>query len=181
MFFLIYTVDGMRSIYYSTGFYSQFAGFGLWFMVIGFLLCTLAGIIQWRNPEFIGPQVLNGRSRIKKVTVTADNTAPADQRVHALADEPTSYPWENTKDAEIISDINKKNSDKIMRANTQKIETQNHEEKVLLQWLEHTSGNGRTFEQCLKCNNYGFINTKDTGASVTFECSDCGETFLLKK
>lgn len=186
IFFLIYLVDVMRSIYYSTVFYFQFAGFGLWFMVIGFLLCTLAGIIQWRNPEFIGPQFLNGRSRIKKVTVSADSDAPAVQKVHVLEDEPSLYPWENPNTSENTLKIDKlttpqKNTNKTVKIANKKRKYQNNEEKTLMQWLKHTSGNGRTFEQCLKCNNYGFINAKDTGSQVTFECTDCGETFLLEK
>jgi hypothetical protein len=185
IFFLIYIADVMRVIYYNTVYSSHFAGFGLWLIVLGFLFCTLSGIIQWRNPQFIGPQFLNGRSRIKKVTVSADSDASAVHKVRVLEDEPSQYPWENSNEAEISLDINNKNSlnnsDKIGKSTTRKRKTGSNEEKTLLRWLEHASGNGRTFEQCLKCNNYGFINTKDTGASIAFECTYCGETFLLEK
>jgi hypothetical protein len=184
IFFLIYIVDAMRTNYYSTATYAQFAGFGLWFIVMGFLCCTMAGIIQWRNPEFVGPQILSG-IRTKKATVSADSDAPAVQTVHILDDEPSQYPWENSKKAEISLDIYNKNSlnnpDKTVKSATKKRKTQSNEEKTLLRWMEHASGNGKTFEQCLKCNNYGFITTKDVGPSIEFNCQDCGATFELVK
>jgi predicted RNA-binding Zn-ribbon protein involved in translation (DUF1610 family) len=60
-------------------------------------------------------------------------------------------------------------------------EPTSEEEKNLLRWARHINEDGQTFEQCMKCNNYVFIKAKDAGASIVFECPDCGEKFELKK
>lgn len=58
VFFFIYLADALRAPSYSTGSYDQYAGFGLWIIVMGYLLCTLAGYLQWQKPHMVGPQLL---------------------------------------------------------------------------------------------------------------------------
>lgn len=186
MFFLIYVADVVRVAYYSTVFFSQFAGFGLWFIVMGFFFCALAGFLQWQKPLMMGPQFLLGRKRAPDAAISVTNDSESVQKVHVYEDKPPLYPWENSNNAVKTLNINKGitsqiNPDKTANLVTKQRKIQSTEEKTLLQWLEHASDNGRTFEQCLKCRNYSFINAKDTGASITFECTDCGETFLLRK
>ena len=185
IFFLIYIADVVRVVYYSTVFYSQFAGFGLWFIVMGFFFCALAGFLQWRKPQMIGPQFLIGRKRTPDAAISVTSDSQPVQKVRVFEDKPTSYSWENSNKAEIDLDINNKNSqkntDNTVKLATKTRKTDSYEEKTLLRWLEHASGNGRTFEQCLKCNNYGFINAKDFGSSIEFNCLECGATFELVK
>ncbi len=58
LFGLIYVIDAIRAMTYSTSFYSQFAGIGLLFMISGYFLCTLAGYLEWQKPHLVGPQIL---------------------------------------------------------------------------------------------------------------------------
>jgi hypothetical protein len=58
LFGLIYVIDAIRAMGYSTSFYSQFAGIGLIFIIMGYFLCTLAGYLEWQKPYLVGPQIL---------------------------------------------------------------------------------------------------------------------------
>jgi hypothetical protein len=175
VFFLIYIADVIRVVRYSTSYYSQLAGIGLWFIVLGFLLCIFAGFLEWQKPYMIGPQILIKRKAIANAAVSDagyDRSSPETLLVtdNMLMSSPVEVsptvnnPFYKGEGSTIIEH----------RPN-------NDEETILLRWLEHKGNNGKTFEQCLKCKNYSIIYTKDTGASTDFTCSECGETFHLKK
>jgi uncharacterized C2H2 Zn-finger protein len=66
-----------------------------------------------------------------------------------------------------------------MKTSTRESTTQ--EEKILHRWARHINREGQTFEQCIRCNNYTFISSKDSGDSILFKCPDCGASFTLKK
>jgi hypothetical protein len=147
IFLIIYFADVVRAVSYSTSYYSQFASYGLWFIVLGFLLCMMAGYLEWKKPQMVGPQILIKREEItRKLSPNGGSPTPSFETI-------TNAPE---------MDVEKNG-------------------KILKQWSEHISDNGRTFEQCLHCNKYAFFTTKVTEDSFIFQCGECNSSFTLKK
>jgi predicted RNA-binding Zn-ribbon protein involved in translation (DUF1610 family) len=178
-FFITYLADATRysksiEIFGATS--SVSPGIGLVLIIIGFLLCAIVGFLEWRYASAAGfgiPKVgLPIRKKEKPQVEVASEPAtevvaqPEPQEgvsVTTVTEEPTK---EVTVQPEPTPTAAPSTSE---------------EEKNLLRWARHINEEGQTFEQCMKCNNYVFIKAKDAGASIVFECPDCGEKFTLKK
>jgi hypothetical protein len=172
LFFVIYLADAIRASSYSTGFYEQYAGFGLWMIILGYFLCTLAGYLEWKKPHTTGPQILFGRSKNAEVENTDIIPRAHDPEAVVPSGNPSPNPSTNSG----------QNPAKSARNNvTIDGNPTNAEETTLLRWSEHVSGNGRTFELCMNCHKYSFITTKETEISIIFQCSECKTSFNLKK
>ncbi len=189
-FFISYLADAVRIADESEydGFsWSQYAGIGLWMIVLGFFLCMLVGFLEWRYPSAAGPGVpkMGLPLRRKEKPAVEVSSEPATEAVtHPAPQEGVSVTTVKepsggvTVEPEPTSTAAPSVTDKVeMLAR----EPTSEEEKNLLRWARHINEDGQTFEQCLKCQNYVFMNAKDTGASIVFECPDCGEKFTLKK
>jgi hypothetical protein len=140
-------MDAIRAMWYSTSFYSQFAGIGLIFIITGYFLCTLAGYLEWQKPYLVGPQIL-----IKRIQPVPEVSANG------------GYPINTSEEI-------------TLKPTT----TVNNNEKAPQTWSKHVSGNGKTIEQCANCGKYTFFTKDKNGDSIDFTCSECGETFTLRK
>ncbi len=191
-FFLAYLADAIRLFHdFDTEWssHSQYAGLGLWMIVGGFFLCALIGFLEWRYPSVAGPKVpkvaLPRRKEPKVAAEVSSEPAPttvvaveperAPSKTMVRAEPPKVEPSVERKPIPVTSSTEPQVVEKIAAR-----EPTSEEEKALLRWARHINRDGQTFEQCMKCQNYVFINAKDTGASIVFECPDCGESFILK-
>jgi hypothetical protein len=190
-FFISYLADAVRigdSQDYGEFSWSQYAGIGLWMIVLGFFLMMLIGFLEWRYPSAAGPGVpkvsLPMRKK-EKPAVEVSSEPTTDVAVQPEPQEGVSVttvkeaPSEGvTVQPEPVTTAAPSVTDKVDMLTR---EPTSEEEKNLLRWARHINEDGQTFEQCMKCNNYVFIIAKDAGASIVFECPDCGEKFELKK
>lgn len=182
-FFLIYLVDALRIMdlrIFSIGYILYYAGYGLWMIVIGYLLCAIAGFIEWRNTSKKGESVSKislSNEKVPGVTEVGAKPSP----VTGVAPNPIT----NTNVIKVGSvpnpSPNPGNPHDPGMMETFKRGPATEEEKTLIRWARHINRDGQTFEQCIKCNNYTFISAKDSGDFLLFKCPDCGASFKLKK
>ncbi|UCC39912.1 MAG: hypothetical protein JSV96_00145 [Candidatus Aminicenantes bacterium] len=180
-FFLTYLVDATRL--------EDHAGYGLWMIVVGLFLCAVVGFLEWRYPSAVGAGVPLGRLGKKKekevvaevsaepapeIATTADIKKPVPELVvesepskEEPAVEPEPIPVSAPAKAEKIEAVGR--------------EPTSEEEKTLLRWARHIAEDGKTFEQCMKCEKYVFLSAKDSGDTIVFKCPECGESFTLNK
>jgi predicted RNA-binding Zn-ribbon protein involved in translation (DUF1610 family) len=191
IFFLCYLSDAILIVESWEAFgasASIYAGVGLWLIVLGFFLVLLAGFLEWRYPSMKTPGVPKVGLPMRKkeepaVEITSEPTTevvaqPEPQEgvsVTTVKEAPSEgVTVASEPEAAAVPSVKDK-VDMLTREPT------SEEEKNLLRWARHINEDGQTFEQCMKCNNYVFIKAKDAGASIVFECPDCGEKFTLKK
>jgi hypothetical protein len=190
-FFITYLADATRysksiEIFGATS--SVSPGIGLVLIIIGFFLCFLVGFLEWRYPSAAGPGVPKvGLPMRKKEKPQVEVTSEVAPEIAAQPEPQEGVSVTTVKEGpsegvtvppEPATTAAPSVSDKVeMLAR----EPTSEEEKNLLRWARHINEDGQTFEQCMKCNNYVFITAKDTGASIVFECPDCGEKFELNK
>ena len=179
-FFLCYLLDALRmgGDFFGS---STYAGFGLWIMVIGFFLTAFVGFLEWRFPAMAGPQISIGKPKGAKA---APEKAP--ETVAAVEPEVAAVEPVAKKEPQKISDRVKPEPSPVTPVETKTIEAverepTSDEEKTLMRWARHINEEGKTFEQCMKCKNYVFIESQDKGKSIAFNCPDCGASFALKK
>jgi hypothetical protein len=191
-FFLCYLIDAIRigDVYFGGGTYT---GFGLWMIVIGFLLCALVGFLEWRYPTMAGPAIaMPKRTKAEPAAQPTPETAapqPAPQEATAAEPaEPTPEPAVAPAAPKPVpvAEPEPAPAAPAAPATTGKMvvitrEPASDEEKVLIRWARHINEDGQTFEQCIKCKNYVFISAKDKGKTIEFNCPDCGALFDLEK
>ena len=159
---------------------------GMWLTVIGFLLCTIAGFLEWRYPSKAGLQVMIGKKKEKEVvTETSPESSPevaasVDAKkplpvVKVEEEVPKAGPVVEPGPIPVTANAKAKKIEAVSR------EPSTEEEKTLLRWARHIAEDGKTFEQCMKCEKYVFLKAKDTGDTIVFNCPECGESFTLKK
>lgn len=161
---------------------------GIGMTVVGFLLCVLAGLLEWRYPSKAGQEVQKvspfmGTKEKPKVEVasapaTVIAAQPESQKripVTSLREEPIKVVTEKTKP---ITTEAPSLSDKVEIPTR---EMTSEEYKNLLRWVNHIDKNGQAFEQCMKCQNYVFMKVTRTPDAVVFTCPECNEAFLYKK
>lgn len=160
---------------------------GIGLTVVGFLLCILAGLLEWRYP--IGavpkvpkaPPVITEQKPIVEVApqpATVVATQPESQKgipVTSMREEPIKVvakkPSPTTNEAHSLSD----------KVEIPSREMTPEEYKNLLRWINHIDKNGQAFEQCLKCQNYVFMKATISPDATVFTCPECNEVFLYKK
>ncbi len=152
---------------------------GLWFTAIGFLMCMIAGIMEWKYPQVMGPRVLFGRNSDSKGPVKKEykpevRTQPRQSPVRAVkvtgnpGPKPAAVPREKQKTTNPTSNISSNNPT-------------NEDEKILLRWARHIGADGKAYEQCMKCGKYGFITARESEGNTLFTCPSCGSSFKMKK
>lgn len=198
-FIFIHIGDAIRVRTFSTAYVTYYPGIGLWMIIIGFLLCFAAGFLEWRHPSKVGPRVLFGRGKEKQATTNAImNSSPKSLTINAKmtpSPKPVSS-FESTKaiSYKSIKEEETAKSEKVIHtashinlhseaADMEVVnrEPRNEEEKTLIRWSRHISKDGKTYEQCIGCGKYVFINTEDKGERIVFKCPECGASFTLKK
>ncbi len=190
-FFLTYLAEAIRIGEEQESFgytFSQFAGYGSWMIVLGFLLGGLAGFLEWRYPTMTGPAIaIPKRAKAEPAAQPAPEAAapqPATQEVTPVeAIEPTPEPAAAPAAPKPAAEPEPAPAAPATTGKMEVItrEPASDEEKALIRWARHINVDGQTFEQCLKCKNYVFISAKDAGDAITFKCPDCGGSFTLKK
>jgi hypothetical protein len=186
-FFLTYVSDVFR--YFHPGnILSTYPGIGLIMIVLGFLLCFLAGFFEWRASKRAGLGVgsvspLMGPQEKPAVQPTPSpiSAAPiqnAPQQnipktpLNAKPIKVVDQGHEPTPSGAPITSEEVKIPDREMTA---------EEQKHLLRWVSHITKDGMTFERCLKCQNYVFMRATKTPDAYVFTCPECAEIFLYKK
>lgn len=161
---------------------------GIGLTVVGFFLCILAGLLEWRYPRAAGPGVSKASPSMKKkekptveeasAPATVVAAQPESQKrvpVTTLREESTKVvavkPGPSTTEAHSVSD----------KVEIPTREMSPEEYKNLLRWVNHIDKNGQAFEQCMKCQNYVFMKATKTPDAIVFTCPECNEVFLYKK
>lgn len=152
---------------------------GLWLTVIGFLLCMIAGIMEWKYPQVMGPRVLFGRKSGGKEPTCKEykpdvRTEPAQppKRGVTVTGNPGLKPAAAIKGNPYSANPTSKVTNR---------EPNNEDEKILLRWARHIGADGQAYEQCMKCGKYGFITARESGDNMLFSCPSCETVFKLKK
>ena len=148
---------------------------GLWFVAIGFLLCVFAGLMEWKHPSVMGPQILFKNKRAGKLPPEKEyqptvHAQPVKSRNLGpmVAGNPHPKPAGNPQPINPIS-------------NALDTEPASEEEKILLRWARHIGADGKAYEQCMRCGKYGFITAREGQGNMQFACPSCGTVFKLKK
>ncbi len=165
--------------------YYSIMGIGLWLTTFGFLLCIIAGLLEWRYPTKEAALKILGKKKEKEVV---PEVAP-EPSTEAVAPVEVKKPISVVKAEEIPKAAPVVEPEPIpvsAPAKAEKIEVvsrepSSEEEKTLLRWARHIAGDGKTFEQCMKCGKYVFLSAKDSGDNIVFKCPECGESFTLNK
>ncbi|UCG70553.1 MAG: hypothetical protein JSV09_05925 [Thermoplasmata archaeon] len=158
---------------------------GLVLLDLGYLLCIIAGVLEWRYPSKAGPRIKVDKKKEKEVLPEVIPKQVSEVPTNIGADKEVKP---MTKE-DMLKEEHKQKPEQVPitpSAESEKIEMQtreptSEEEKVLQRWARHINESGETFEQCIKCQNYVFVKTKDTGEAIIFKCPDCGTSFTLKK
>jgi hypothetical protein len=161
---------------------------GIGLTAFGFFLCTLAGILEWRYPSTTGSGVSKvGLTKRKREEPSTEVTSEPGPKIIAQHKPQEGVPV-TTVEGKPTKEVTLKPEQAATAAPsvTEKVdmltrEPTSAEEKNLLRWARHINEHGQTFEQCMKCNDYVFINAKNTGDFIMFECLNCGGKFELKK
>jgi len=191
-FFLTYLADATRywesvEAYGITS--SVYPGIGLWMIVAGFFLCAVVGFLEWKYPTMVGPPVPKvGLPKRKEKEVVAEAipepssevAAPVEAKkpirvVKTEEEVPKEEPLVETKPIPVTAAAKAEKIEAVSREPT------SEEEKTLLRWARHIAEDGKTFEQCMKCEKYVFLSAKDTGDTIVFKCPECGESYTLNK
>ncbi|MEE9151157.1 MAG: hypothetical protein V3U20_04900 [Thermoplasmata archaeon] len=187
-FFLTYVADAIRIGQEST-YFTLYAGYGLWMIALGFFLCAVVGFLEWRYPAVTGPGVpkvaLPRKKEPKAVAEVASEPTPQVAAsvevkkpipvVKVEEEVPKAGPVVEPEPIPVTAPAKAKKIEAVSR------EPSTEEEKTLLRWARHIAEDGKTFEQCMKCEKYVFLKAKDTGDTIIFNCPECGESFTLKK
>jgi hypothetical protein len=161
---------------------------GVGLTAFGFFLCTLAGILEWRYPGTTRPGVSKvGLTERKREEPSTEVTSEPESKTIAQHKPQEGVPMTTVeeKPTKVVT-LEPEQAATSAPSVTEKIDMQtreptSEEEKNLLRWARHINEHGQTFEQCMKCNNYVFINAIDAGDHIKFECPDCGGKFELIK
>jgi hypothetical protein len=151
----------------------------------GFVLCIISGILEWKFPSKEGKKIGLPKRKEKEVVVegppeptpeVVSNVEPKKIPVvpAVKSGAPREEPIVEPKPAPVTTAASQKTEPVAQ-------EPTSEEEKALRRWARHINRYNQTFELCLKCNNYTFINAKDTGDSILFKCPECEVSFTLKK
>jgi hypothetical protein len=150
---------------------------GLLLTVMGFLLCMVAGFIEWIYPDALGPQVLFR----KKAGGSADKVHGPEVRTKpAQSPNPNVNAAGNPGTRPAPAVRGNPHPEEPPR-NTPEPRLSGEEEKTLQRWARHIGSDGRAYEQCIRCGQYGFITTREGAGVMTFSCPSCNSTFTLKK
>jgi len=168
---------------------SVYPGIGLWIIVAGFFLCTVVGFLEWRYPSMVGPPVPKvGLPKKKEKEAVPEVSPESSPEVAAPIEAKKPIPVvkveeEAPKAAPVLEPgpIPVTAPTKAEKIEAVSREPTTEEEKTLLRWARHIADDGKTFEQCMKCEKYVFLSAKDTGESIIFKCPECGESFTLIK
>lgn len=152
---------------------------------LGFLLCIIAGILEWRYPGKAGLPVKAGKKKGEEVApdVYLTQVPKGKTQVKVVEEIKPKIKEEMPKIEPKLkpSPVPLTHSAEPKQKEIPEREPTSEEEKVLQRWARHINESGETFEQCIKCQNYVFVKTKDTGETIVFICPDCGTSFTLKK
>jgi hypothetical protein len=160
---------------------------GVGLTIIGFLLCLLVGLLEWRYPK-------GGRPRIPKTPPVITDEKPTVEvapqpatKVVTQSESQKRIPV-TTLRKEPITVVSEKPEPTTTEAQSEpeKVEIPTREitpdeYKHLLRWINHIDKNGQAFEQCMKCQNYVFMKATKTPDAIVFTCPECNEVFLYKK
>jgi hypothetical protein len=156
---------------------------GLWLTVIGFLLCMIAGIMEWRYPNAMGPRILFGRKsdepaeKVYKKEVRTPSIIPSNP-VPAVAGNPGPKP------VSVVTGNPGPKSTSVITGNpySTKVSVEkptNEDEKILMRWARHIGADGQAYEQCIGCKKYTFIKAQKSGNTVVFTCPECNTHYKL--
>ena len=166
-----------------------YPGIGLWMMLAGSFLCMSAGFLEWRFPTTTAsgvPKMILKRKPKPEVVAEVAAEPAIVPHTPVEAEKMPSMPRVE-KERQITEQVVKSDPDKVTDIVASKPveaisrEPETEEEKMLLRWAKHINPDGKVFEQCVKCNKFGFLNTRDSDTSIIFECTQCGESFILNK
>jgi hypothetical protein len=162
-----------------------YPGIGLWMMLAGSFLCVSAGFLEWRYPTITVagvPKMIPKRKPKPEVVPETTTVPPVAVETERVQSVPSSKEAIQRPEHSVESEPVTVQTPAVTRpVELFSREPESEEEKKLMQWAEHINPDGKVFEQCVKCNKFGFLNTKDTNASIIFECTQCGESFILNK
>jgi predicted RNA-binding Zn-ribbon protein involved in translation (DUF1610 family) len=188
-FFITYLAGAIQFYEYNEdewGTFTTYAGIGHWMIIGGLFLMALIGFLEWKyaGAAGVGMHKISLPKKKEKEVIEEVTAEPEPQISTPIAPQEPIQERKIPMTRKVEQRIEPQ--PQIASAEPQKIaaitrEPTSEEEKTLERWSRHINQDGQTFEQCIKCNNYVFIIAKDTGAAITFECPDCGETFMLKK
>lgn len=145
----------------------------LLFIAAGFLLCSFAGLLEWRFKEVMGPQTLYWiKVHIKgdqDVMPSVHNQAQAPVRTQpSWVKQPSENPHPPTPTAprpEPLMD-NK---------------TAGQEERTLRRWEASIGTDGQIYERCLRCGALTNIRARTLGDTIVFTCPQCTSSFTLNQ
>lgn len=152
---------------------------GLWLTAIGFLLCMITGIMEWKCPLVMGPRVLFGRKSVGMVPAEKGykpevRTKPVQPPVRGVTVTGIPGPKPAVK---VTANPGNPHS----ATNISEIKPTSKDEKILLRWARHIGADGQAYEQCMKCGKYGFITARESEGNMLFSCPSCETVFKLKK
>jgi predicted RNA-binding Zn-ribbon protein involved in translation (DUF1610 family) len=199
LFFLMYLSDAVlirSSIDYGGISISYLPGFGLGMIIVGYILCSIVGYLEWvySTPGGLRLPII-GLGKKKQSALASEVKLEQEAEVNASIEPEPSIKVEAQKEVPVaiieekysfksgeskpepipLKPIKAEKNEKVIREPT------TEEEKMLLKWASHINEYGQTFEKCTKCKNYVFMRVKDKGDIIVFNCPDCGASFILKK
>ncbi|UCC39913.1 MAG: hypothetical protein JSV96_00150 [Candidatus Aminicenantes bacterium] len=176
-FVIIYIADAIRAVDYSTGNYTAYPGIGLYMIILGYLFCFIAGILEWLHPSMVGPRLLFKENKVKTAS-PAIKSNPSHGVAPSFSIQEREKVKVNTTNPESIRNNPSNNTKWMEGVNREPI---SEEEKILIRWSRDISKDGRIYERCLRCGNYVFLTAEDKGESIVFKCPGCGTSFNLSR
>jgi hypothetical protein len=152
---------------------------GLWFTAIGFLLCMIAGMMEWKYPHVMGPRVLFGKKSVSRVPAEKEYKPEVPVRPvksHNPGTTVTGNPGPKPATA-----VNGNPHPSNPNSTVLEREPTSEEEKILRRWARHIGSDGQAYEQCMKCGKYTFIRAQKSGNTVVFTCPECNTLYELNK
>ena len=158
-----------------------YPGYGHWMIVLGFFLCGLAGFLAWggypkvttsKDGELVQSEGQTGNQSSTSPEPVLANPTQEEQAQPIVTEESWVTKPEHV-DTSPFTDPQKGEAE-IEEPTSEKV-------KILRRWARHIDEFSQTYELCIKCENYAFMKTKDTGDYIVFTCPECKEVFNLKK